>query len=118
MQFLFLQAAVEEIGDDAEDFLLVPVDSAVGCILDQVSFRRDIFLPEGLEEQVGLGGGDDGVRCAVHEEHGSAGRADIGNGIGCIGLFGVGIDAAVSAAENGGAVDPEGFRGAGASGCV
>ena len=70
-----------------------------------------MFL-EGLEEQVRLARGDDGVLRAVHEQHRRTGFGNVSDGVGLFGAFRIGQDAAVLAAEYGRAVHPKGFRGA------
>ena len=73
-----------------------------------------MFL-EGLEEQVRLARGNDGVIRAVHEQQGRTGLGNVRDGVGLLGAFRIGQDAAVVAAEYGRAVHPKGFGGAGRS---
>ena len=77
---------------------------------DKVALTRDAAFLQGLVEQVSLTRGDDGVGRAVHQEHRGARLADVVDGVGRLGCLLVGEDAAITAAEDRRAVNPEGFR--------
>ena len=76
----------------------------------QIPLGRDVIFLEGLEEQVRLARGDDGVLRAVHEQHRRAISENVRDGIGLFGAFRAGQDTAVLSAEHGRAIYPQGFR--------
>ena len=107
LQIRLLQIVVKEVRDDLEYRLLYPVFAAMSGTGDEIPFTRDALLLQGLEQEIRLARRDDGIGCAVHEEHRGTRLADVVDGVRVIGCLLVGQDPAVTAAEDRRTVDPE-----------